>query len=116
MATTGTKERAPKGMAKGIVAKAMTAHPTWNAKQISENYPVGQSTAHKYMKLIRDQSEWMADLTENLLTPEETQEMLAGSYETTRQYKESDLRIGVVSGFALGVVLTITAAAFMGAI
>jgi len=54
MAKKGTKERCAKGTAKGIIANAMKSHPTWNAKKISQNYPVGESTCHKYMKQIRD--------------------------------------------------------------
>jgi hypothetical protein len=53
MAKKGTKERCAKGTAKAIIANAMKQHPTWNAKKISENYPVGESTCHKYMKEIR---------------------------------------------------------------
>lgn len=128
MATKGTKERAPKGMAKGIVAKAMTAHPKWTAKQIAEKYPVGESTAHKYMKQIRDEldkprriyekakdeeretAKKMSDLAENLLTPDEMQELMAGSYEPSRDELKSNRWLvfaGIVAGVALMLMFVI---------
>ena len=104
MAKKGTKERAPKGMAKGIVAKAMNSHPTWTAKQISQKYPVGESTASKYMKQIRDESAKMSDLAENLLSPDEMQELMAGSYEPSRDELKSN-RWLVFAGMVVGVAL-----------
>lgn len=120
MAAKGTKEKCPKGMAKQIVAKAMATHPQWNARQISENYPVGESTAHKHMKDIRDEqvdpkriyeqakSEERETANKMLEQPkdylDQKLEEQANSSITEGQ-KESN-RLMFVAGTLFGVVLT----------
>ena len=98
MAKKGTKERAPKGMAKEIVAKAMAAHPQWGAKQISQNYPVGESTAHKWMKVMRDEAEQPKDYLDQKLEEQANSSITEGQIESNR--------LMFVAGTLFGVVLT----------
>lgn len=124
MVTKGTKNRAPKGMAKDIVAKAMAAHPQWNARQISENYPVGKSTVHKHMKNILDKKDEPRRIREQAKSEERELSIKLQArgnkpkpnLTVSQRYKESDVRLAVISGFALGIIFTITAAAVAGVI
>jgi len=102
MATKGTKERCPKGMAKHIVSNAMKKHPNWNAKKISEHYPIGVSTCHKWMKVIRDER--------NEQFSQSLQKVINDKAEPTREELKSNRWLvfaGVMAGIALMLMFVI---------
>jgi hypothetical protein len=95
------KKRCPKGMAKSIVRNAMKKHPKWTAKQISENYPVGESTCHREMKKVRDEKE---------LLGESLQKAINAHAEPTREELKSNRWLvfaGVMAGVALMLMFVI---------
>lgn len=101
MAKKGTKKRCPKGEAKNIVRNAMKKHPEWNAKQISENYPIGESTCHRWMKILREERE---------LLGESLQKAINAHAEPTREELKSNRWLvfaGVMAGIALMLMFVI---------
>jgi len=101
MSKKGKKEVCPKGMAAEIVAKALTAHPTWNASQISEKYPVAKTTAYRFVKMYRDDPsllECPKDYVDQKLEEQANSSITEGQIESNR--------LMFVAGTLFGVVLT----------
>ena len=95
------KHKCPRGMAKQIVSKAMKQHPKWNSKQISEKYPIGESTCHRWMKILREERE---------LLGESLQKAINAHAEPTREELKSNRWLvfaGVMAGIALMLMFVI---------
>lgn len=90
----------PKRSMEKVVWELLDMHPKMTPYKISKKYGIATSCVYRHKKTWEENKSKAEPSVPQLTVP--------------HRYKASDIRLGVVGGFALGVIFTITAASVAG--